>query len=72
VDKGFDESSGIQWLYQFHQYLWGKLELEPKIFCTADLTLAHYTKLQNKLDTNFPTHHEDSFFMSPAAEHQDH
>lgn len=51
----------VQWLYDFHKYLWNQPQLEQEIFRTADLTLAHWIKLQEDLNAELPTRHSDAY-----------
>ena len=48
-------------MHELHRCLWNQPQLEQKIFCTADLTLSHWIKLQEELSAAYPTRHCDSY-----------
>lgn len=51
----------VSWLYELHQHLWNQPQLEGGIFHTANLTLGHWTKLQQELNAKYPNRHCDSY-----------
>jgi hypothetical protein len=56
-----DTGSEFEWLHELHRCLWNRPELEEEIFCTADLTVAHWVKLQEDLSAKFPKRYNDSY-----------
>jgi hypothetical protein len=47
-------SSTLFWLEEVHSHIWGKKDLTPKLFPTANVTQAHYNELQKRLKEQYP------------------
>ena len=63
-----DTGSELEWLHELHRCLWNKPQLEEEIFCTADLTVAHWVKLQEALSAKFLERYNDSYVAADVSQ----
>ena len=49
------------WLLELHQKLWKQEQLRPSLFCTVDVTRAHYAELQKRLNAAHKTRNSKTY-----------